>query len=95
MSVEQENAIRAASDYLRYQAFSRSGLIKQLEFEGYPRKIATQAVDSLKVDYKKQAAKMAKDYLDTQPFSRSGLIKQLEFEGYTHAQAVYGVDQVM
>ena len=93
MSMSQHNALGSARDYLEYTAFSRSGLIKQLEFEGYSTADATSAVDSLNTDYNAQAAKAAKDYLDYSSFSRSGLIEQLMFEGYTAEQATYGVDQ--
>ena len=88
----QEQAIGAAKDYLDGgQHFSRKGLIDQLKYEGFSRKVATFAVDHLDVDWKKQAAGAAKDYLDGQHFSRAGLIHQLEYQGYSHAQAVYGV----
>lgn len=91
----QENALRTADDYLAYTAFSREGLIEQLEFEGYSTADATFAVDYLNVNWKEQAAQSARNYLDMSGFSRSGLIQQLEFEGYTTKQATYGVDQAM
>jgi hypothetical protein len=88
----QEQAIGTAKDYLDGgQHFSRKGLIGQVKYEGFSRKVATFAVDYLRVNWNKQAAGVAKDYLDNQHFSRSGLINQLEYEGFTHAQAVYGV----
>ena len=93
LSVAQQNAVRSAESYLSFTAFSRSGLIGQLEFEGYSTHDATAAVDSLDIDYDEQAAKAAKNYLDLMGFSRSGLIDQLVFEGYTREQATYGVDQ--
>jgi hypothetical protein len=89
----QENARQSAEGYLDYSAFSRKGLIEQLEYEGYSTKDATYAVDAVSPNWNEQAAKAAKDYLDYSSFSRSGLIEQLEFEGYTHQQAVYGVNQ--
>jgi hypothetical protein len=89
----QENARRSAESYLETAAFSRSGLIKQLEFEGYSTADATYGVDAVSPDWNEQAARGAKSYLDTSAFSRSGLIQQLEFEGYTEQQAVYGVNQ--
>jgi outer membrane biosynthesis protein TonB len=89
----QDNARRSAQDYLSYTAFSRSGLIQQLEFEGYSNEDATFGVDSLNVDWKEQAAKSAQDYLSFTAFSRSGLIQQLEFEGFSREQAEYGVTQ--
>lgn len=89
----QKNAVRSAESYLDTMAFSRSGLIDQLEYEGYSTKDATYAVDTVSPNWNEQAAKAAESYLDTMAFSRSGLIEQLEYEGYTHKQAVYGVDK--
>ncbi|MFB8003274.1 Ltp family lipoprotein [Nocardia sp. NPDC056000] len=88
----QRNAIRSAKQYLDYSAFSRSGLIHQLEYEHFSTADATFAVDSLDVDWNKQAAKCAKQYLDYTSFSRSGLIDQLVYDGFTRAQAEYGAN---
>ncbi|WP_278261854.1 Ltp family lipoprotein [Nocardia sp. AG03] len=88
----QRNAIQSAQDYLEISAFSRSGLIEQLEYEGYSTEDATFAVDSLNTDWNEQAARSAKQYLELSSFSRTGLIEQLEYEGFTREQAVYGVD---
>jgi hypothetical protein len=89
----QENAIAKAEMYLDTQAFSRTGLIGQLEFEGFSTKDATFGVDQLKINWNEQAAAKAEQYLDTQPFSRDGLIGQLKFEGFSPEQAAYGVKQ--
>ena len=89
----QENARRSAEGYLGTTAFSRSGLIQQLEFEGYSTADATYGVDAVSPDWNEQAAKSAETYLDTSSFSRSGLIDQLKFEGFTAEQAAYGVSQ--
>jgi colicin import membrane protein len=93
-TVSQRNAVRAAENYLRVGPFSESGLIKQLEFEGYSTEDATYAVQNIDVDYNEQAQKSAENYLEISPFSRDGLIQQLEFEGYTSAQAEFGVNSV-
>ena len=90
-TVSQQNAQRSAADYLDFTAFSRTGLIGQLEFEGFSTEDATWGVDHLTVDWNEQAAKSATDYLDFTSFSRSGLIDQLVFEGFTPDQAEYGV----
>jgi hypothetical protein len=90
----QRNALSTAEDYLNYTAFSRQGLIEQLEFEGYSNSEATYGADNCGANWKTQAALKAQDYLDYSSFSRQGLIEQLEFEGFTHEQAVYGVDSV-
>ncbi len=86
----QENALGKAEDYLSFSAFSRSGLIEQLEFEGFTTADATWAVDNLAVDWNEQAAKKAEDYLSFSSFSRSGLIDQLMFDGFTREQAEHG-----
>jgi CheY-like chemotaxis protein len=75
---------------LDYTAFSRSGLIKQLEYEGYSTEEATYGVDALNTNWNDQAVKSAKNYLDYTAFSRSGLIEQLEYEGFTTEEATYG-----
>lgn len=90
-TASQQNAKAMAADYLDSQSFSRTGLIGQLEYEGFSNADATWGVDALGVDWNEQAARMAADYLDSQPFSRSGLIDQLVYEGFTQAQAEYGV----
>ena len=92
-TTSQQNALRTAGDYLDYQAFSRTGLSKQLEFEKYSAPDATWAVDRVTVDWNEQAAKSAKSYLEYQSFSRAGLKDQLIFEGFSPAQAEYGVSQ--
>lgn len=94
MTGGQRNAVHAATDYLKFTAFSRQGLIEQLEFEGYSTEDATFAVDHLKPDWREQAVRSAEDYLDYSAFSRSGLIDQLKFEGYSADEATYGVDTV-
>jgi len=90
----QKNAVSKANSYLSLMAFSRTGLIKQLEFEGFSTEEATYAADHCGADWNEQAAKKAQSYLDLMSFSRSGLIDQLLFEGFTQAQAEYGVSAV-
>jgi len=89
----QENAIGSAESYLDFSAFSRSGLIGQLEYEEYSTADATFAVDSLNVDWNEQAYKSAEQYLDFSSFSAGELQDQLEFEGFTPSQAAYGVSK--
>lgn len=90
-SVSQGNARQKADSYLDMMAFSRSGLIEQLEFEGFPTGDATYGVDAQHADWNEQAAKKAASYLEMMSFSRSGLVEQLVFEGFTPAEAEYGV----
>ena len=90
----EKNALEKAHQYLEYSAFSYSGLIEQLEFEGYTHSEAEYAAEHCGADWNEQAVKKARQYLEYSSFSRSGLVEQLEFEGFTHAQAEYAVDVV-
>lgn len=91
-TVNQFNAKRKAASYLSISPFSRSGLIEQLEYEGFNNSDATYGVDAQKADWNAQAVKAAKNYLKLTAFSRSDLIAQLEYEGYTNAEATFGVN---
>lgn len=94
-----QSAMGKAQSYLSFKGFSRDGLIRQLSSqagEGYPKDVATDAVDRLNVDWNQQAVKAAQSYLDFTQFSCSGLIQQLSSkagEGFTKAQATYGAHQ--
>ena len=94
MTMGQKNALKSAKNYISVMAFSYSGLIHQLEYEGYSTEDATFAADNCGADWNEQAAKSAKNYLDVMAFSKDGLIEQLEYEGYTKEQAEYGVSAV-
>ena len=93
-TVSQQQAEQSAEDYLNYSAFSRSGLIDQLEYEGFSTADATYGVDAQNADWNAQAVLMALEYLDYSSFSRTGLIDQLVYEGFTRQQATYGVNAV-
>lgn len=92
LSVEQNNAIAKAKAYLRSSSFSRSGLIKQLIYEGFSEADSIMATDSQNVDWREQAVTKARQYLGSSAFSYSGLIKQLKYEGFSDEHAIYGVD---
>ena len=93
-TVSQQNAVDKAKSYLSLSGFSRTGLIGQLEYEGFSKEDATYAVDSLSVDWDEQAARKAQSYMETSSFSRSGLVDQLVFEGFSTSQANYGASAV-
>lgn len=93
-SLEEKNALATAEKYLNYTAFSYTGLIEQLEYEGYTTESATYAADNCKADWNEQAAQKAQQYLNYTSFSKQGLIEQLEYEGFTKEQAEYGVEAV-
>jgi len=79
---------------LERSAFSRSGLIDQLLYEGFSNDQATYGVDRANPDWNEQAFKSAQSYLRYSSFSRSGLIDQLLYEGFSQSQAEYGVNMV-
>jgi hypothetical protein len=90
-TASQRNALQAAESYLEYTAFSKTGLEKQLKFEGYSSSAARYGATHVDANWYHQAAKAAKSYLEYTSFSKSGLQQQLEFEGFTSAQARFGV----
>lgn len=94
LTMGQRNALASAESYLAFTAFSRQGLIEQLEYEGFSHSDAVYAVDHCGANWNQQAALSAQNYLNFSSFSRQGLIDQLEYEGFTHSQAVYGVEAV-
>ena len=91
-TVSQRNAVAKAASYLRSSAFSRIGLIEQLEFDKFSREDATYGVDAQNADWMAQAVKKGASYLRSSAFSRSGLIAQLEYEKFTAAEAQFGTD---
>lgn len=94
LTIGQKNALSKAKSYLGFSAFSHSGLITQLEYEGFSNEDSTYAVDNCGADWNEQAAKKAKSYLDMTSFSRASLIDQLIYEGFTSEQAEYGATKV-
>lgn len=92
--MSQKNARRSAAEYLDYSAFSRTGLINQLKYEGYSEPDAIYGTDAQHADWFEQAAKSAQSYMEYSSFSRQGLIDQLKYEGFSQAEAEHGADSV-
>lgn len=93
-TVSEQNAAGKAADYLSMTSFSRTGLIKQLEYDGFSASDAAWGVDKQHADWNAEATAKAKDYLSMTSFSRSGLISQLEYDGFTALQAQHGANAV-
>ena len=90
-TVNQQNARIKAMQYLQFSAFSRKGLIQQLEYEGFNTADAEYGTDAQNADWREQAAKKARQYLQTSAFSKLGLTNQLLYEGFSVEEAEYGV----
>lgn len=90
-SMSYSNAEKKAEEYLDFMAFSRSGLVDQLAYEGFTSSQAEYGVKHCGANWNTQAKLDAKAYIDVMVFSRSGLVEQLEFDGFTPSQAEYGV----
>jgi hypothetical protein len=93
-TVSQDQAVASAESYLAVMAFSRTGLIEQLAYDGFSKDDATYAVDTIAVDWNEQAAASAQAYLDVMAFSGPGLAEQLRYDGFTAKQTAYGVESV-
>ena len=74
-------------------AFSYSGLIDRLEYEGYTAEEAEYAAKNCGANWNERAVKSAEQYLATMSFSRQSLIEQLEYEGFTYEQASYAATE--
>lgn len=94
MTLGQKNAIAKAHSYLEFTAFSHSGLVDQLQYEGFTPEEAVFAADNCGADWNEQAAKKAQSYMEHQSFSRDGLIDQLLYEGFSQEQAEHGAASV-
>ena len=88
----ESEALSCAKGYLKYMAFSYSGLIDQLEYEGFSTEEATYAADNCGADWYEQAEECAASYLKYSAFSYTGLVDQLEYEGFTSDQAESAAD---
>ncbi|GAY17764.1 hypothetical protein MSZK_44900 [Mycobacterium sp. shizuoka-1] len=90
----QDNAIAKAESYLSHSAYSKQGLIEQLEYEQFTAADAAFAVEHIEaiggVNWNEQAVKKGKSYLSHSAYSKQGLIEQLEYEGFTPSEAQYG-----
>ena len=93
-TVSQKNVVAKAKAYLDYSAFSRDGLVEQLEYEQFSHADAVYGTDNCGANWNEQAAKKAESYMEYSAFSRGSLIEQLKYEGFTQAQAEYGADAV-
>jgi hypothetical protein len=93
MTPGQANAVQAASDYMDYSSFSKSGLIDQLVYDQFSKRDAQFAANQMDVNWNQQAYQTAKDYLDYSSFSESGLVDQLIYDGFTQSQAEYGASK--
>jgi hypothetical protein len=101
MTSGQENALRAAENYITMMPFSHAGLIRQLSSsagDGYSKADATFAANHVEADWNAQAVEAAENYLDMMPMSESALIEQLSSSAgdqYTPAQAQYAANKVL
>lgn len=96
----EKKIIEIAKGYLNVDiGFSRYILIEQLKFDRFTDEQATQAIDSMDIDWKEQAIKKAKSYLQSRPednenWSRNELIQQLKFEEFTNDEAISAVNSI-
>lgn len=94
LTLAQKNALGKAEQYIANMPFSRTGLIGQMEYEGFTTEESTWAVDTLGADWNAQAGLKAKQYLDNMSFSREALYEQLVYEGFSDAEANAGLAAV-
>lgn len=94
ITVSQQNALRAAKNYIDIIPLSRQGLIDQLVHDQYSTEDATYAADNCGADWMAQAVKSAQNYVDIMPFSHGQLVDQLVHDGFTQEEAEHGVSSI-
>ncbi len=86
-------ACEMAADLLAHAAYSRAGLVRLLEAEGFLSREAEYAVEQIGADWYGQARRRAKS-LKSEPFVTSGQIRiLLESEGFTTDEAEFGASR--
>lgn len=93
-SFENQNALKAAQNYLDVMPLSHDKLIEYLEVSGYSNEAAVYAADHCGANWTRQAELAAKNYLEIMPLSRARLIEYLMVSGFTHSQAESGARAV-
>lgn len=89
-----QQAVKAAQNYIDLMGFSYSGLVDQLKFEGYTDSEAAYGASNCGADWNAAAVKSAQSYLSLMSMSRDELYSQLEFDGYTPEQINYALSAV-
>ena len=94
LTLEERNAYKKAQSYLSHLAYSESGLLKQLDYEGFTPEQARFGVDHSDADWFAEAAEKAASYMEHLAYSRDGLYRQLEYEGFTPDQIEFALADV-
>ncbi len=89
---EDDLAAKDAQALIHAKAFSRQGLIDQLESMGHPRSTAESAVDALEADWYEMALKQAASFLSYMTLSGRELASHLTGVGFTEDEADYAVE---
>ncbi len=90
----EDFARERARELLNNEIYSALGLELDLIGEGFSRKDARRAVDSLDVDWREQAALAVGELSMFTMNSRVGMMNDLQAGGFTREEAQYGVDNV-
>lgn len=84
-------ANQRAEGAIEYAAFSKPGLVRQLQGELFTQEQATEAVEGLDVDWSIQAERSARETSQNIAISRSRLLYSLTDDGFTEVEAERGI----
>lgn len=87
----KKEALELAKSYIEASTFSKSGLIKQLEYEGYTKKEATYAANRCGADWNEEAIEFA---LKHTPCSKESLESYLSCFGFTSSQIKFALKEI-
>lgn len=91
----QQQALRAAQNYLNEAAFSEEWLTAQVKSDGFSDADAEWAVEHVGADWNEQAYKKGLEYLTLTSFTYDDLVNQLVFEGFSQSQSEYGAGKAL
>lgn len=97
VSKSKEDSLKAATNYTKYNSFSKERLYDELtSIHGgnFAKKDAEYAVSHVKVDYKEQALKKAISYIEVMSMSNDDLYNQLTSklgDKFTKDEAEYAI----
>jgi hypothetical protein len=83
----QQAASEQAYSYILQEFYSKEALIDKLVDDGYKRKVAEAAVNSMTVSWSDMAIRRAEELLENRSYNQSALAYVLEEEGFTSSEA--------
>lgn len=93
-TIGEKNCLSDALNYLNLMGYSKSGLIKQLEFDEYSETEIEYALARCGADWNEEALQLAYGYTSAMSMSKTALQEQLIYEGFEESEINYALEQL-